>query len=272
MTERDMIIYDGIDEHYDEALKYFDKPQIVGLFLQGSQNYRLDIPGQSDIDSKLIVVPSFKDIALNAKPISTTHIRENNEHIDFKDVRLYFDLFRKQNLNFLEILYTPYCVINLPYCDEWIKLCKHREEITHMNPYRAVKSMKGIALEKYHAMEHPYPSKIEILTKYGYDPKQLHHLVRVDAYLEKYINGAKYQDCLILPNDIRQYLIDIKMGCYELEEARDIANTTINHITEIADKFCNQVPDEENKDTVELLQNVQYNIMKIAIREELKNE
>ena len=59
----------------------------VGLFLQGSQNYNLDYEG-SDIDTKAIMLPSFSDFVLNAKPLSTTHIMENNEHVDFKDIRL----------------------------------------------------------------------------------------------------------------------------------------------------------------------------------------
>jgi predicted nucleotidyltransferase len=99
------LIMKRVQEHYDEALQYFPEEQIVGIFLQGSQNYDLDYEG-SDVDTKLIVVPSFKDICLNRKPISTTHVRENNEHIDWKDVRKYVEEFRKQNLNFLEILFT----------------------------------------------------------------------------------------------------------------------------------------------------------------------
>lgn len=83
----------------------------VGLFLQGSQNYNLDYEG-SDIDTKAIMLPSFSDFVLNAKPLSTTHIMENNEHVDFKDIRLMFDCIKKQNVNFVEILFTPYSIIN----------------------------------------------------------------------------------------------------------------------------------------------------------------
>lgn len=83
-----------LKDHYLESLEYFKENQMVGIFLQGSQNYQLDLPN-SDVDTKLIVVPSFKDIALNRKPVSTTHIRANEEHIDFKDIRLHMETFRK---------------------------------------------------------------------------------------------------------------------------------------------------------------------------------
>ena len=163
---REGIICKGLKDHYIESLEFFKPDQIVGLFLQGSQNYELDTP-DSDIDTKLIVVPSFRDIVLDVRPVSTTHIRENAEHIDFKDIRLYMETFFKQNLNFLEILFTDYRIINPLYIDYWRVLIEHREEIARMNPYRVVKSMQGIAKEKYHAMEHRYPSKADIIDAYG---------------------------------------------------------------------------------------------------------
>ena len=170
-----------VTEHYNEALTLFPKERILGIFYQGSGNYGLDVEN-SDVDTKLIVLPTVDEIVFNKKPISTTHIRENDEHIDLKDVRLYFQTFYKQNLNFLEILFTPYFIINPNYQNLWEHVVEHREEIARLNIVRGLKSMKGIALEKYHAMEHLYPSKIDIIEKYGYDPKQLHHIARVNEY------------------------------------------------------------------------------------------
>ena len=255
-------------EHLDEAKEHFNESQIVGIFLQGSQNYGLDLPG-SDVDTKLITVPSFYDIALNKKPVSTTHIRANEEHIDFKDVRLYMETFRKQNLNFLEILFTPYAWVNPLYADQWNRLVEHRESIARMNPHRAVKSMKGIAMEKFHAMEHPYPSKLEILARMGYDPKQLHHLVRVANYITRYIKGENYEDCLIPDEKMKEFLLALKRGEYSLGEARDLAEMALKHTTDIADKFCAKTPEDECNTCRALLEDVQYEIMKIAVKEEL---
>lgn len=263
-------IFDRVEEHYEEALEHFSYDQIVGCFLQGSQNYQLDLPG-SDVDTKLIVVPKFRDIALNSKPVSTTHIRANEEHIDFKDIRLYMETFRKQNLNFLEILFTPYSLVNCEYEQQWDRLEIAREGIARMNPWRAVKSMKGIALEKFHAMEHAYPSKIEILAQHGYDPKQLHHLVRVDNYLTRYIAGDKYEDCLIPTEEMKKFLLDIKRGNWELAAARELATMSLGHVTKIADDFCAQTEDKEDAEMRELLEDVSYNIMKIAVEKELNS-
>ncbi len=258
-----------VQQHYTEALEHFPEDRIVGIFLQGSQNYGLDLPG-SDVDTKLIVVPTFEDICLNRKPVSTTHIRANEEHIDFKDVRLYMETFRKQNLNFLEILFTPYSIINPMYADEWNRLVEAREFIARMNPYRAVKSMKGIALEKYHAMEHEYPSKIEIINKMGYDPKQLHHLIRVEDYLARYIAGESYADCLVPDPEMTLRLLDLKKGKYNLTDARELAKESLTRVEKMADQFCQGNPEHEEGWCRGLLEDVSYNIMKIAVQEELK--
>ena len=262
-----MTVMDRVKEHYNEALTYFPEDRIVGIFLQGSQNYGLATP-QSDVDTKLIVTPTFKDIAMNRKPVSTTHIRTNEEHIDFKDIRLYIQTFRKQNLNFLEILYTDFAIVNPIYEKQWNRLVESREAITHFNPYRSVQSMKGIALEKYHAMEHEYPSKIEVLKKYGYDPKQLHHLVRVEDYLGRYINGESYESCLD-PGPMKQELIEIKMGKYSLADARAIADKAKAHVEEMAEYAYSIYPNEEDPEVNELLDDVQYEIMRIAVKGEL---
>lgn len=262
----DQWIMDHVREHYNEALEHFPKDRIVGIFYQGSGNYGLDYEG-SDVDTKLIVTPTFEDIAMNKKAVSTTHIRANEEHIDFKDIRLYIQTFRKQNLNFLEILFTKYAIINPVYEVEWNRLVSAREAIAHYAPVQAIKSMKGIAKEKYHAMEHHYPARMAWIEKFGYDPKQLHHLLRVEDYIERYISGESYEDCLCAR--FPSYLKDVKMGCHHLEVARTLADNAIENIDKICSDYIDRCSTEADKNVDALFDDVQYNIMKIAIKKEI---
>ena len=255
-------IMSRIQDHFEESLTMFDKSRIVGIFLQGC----LQI-STSDVDTKLIVTPTFDEVVLNKKPISTTHVRANDEHIDLKDIRLMLATFRKQNLNFIEILFTPYFIVNPTFADEWGRLQAQKERIAHYSPYNAVKTMKGIAMEKYHAMEHEYPSKLEVLAKYGYDPKQLHHLLRVKEYLQRYINGESYEDCLRPRNP--EYLIAVKQGYFNLDEARIAADSAIANVTATADAFCEKVGKTFDTEVDVLLDDVQYNIVKTALKGEI---
>ena len=267
--ERDERIIRGMLDHYSESRLYFNENHMVGLFLQGSQNYDLDTP-ESDIDTKLIVVPSFKDIALARKPVSTTHVRANNEHTDWKDIRLYIETFRKQNLNFLEILFTDYKILNKDYEPYWKILECNREGIARMNPYRAVKSMQGIAKEKFHAMCHPYPSKLDIIEKYGYDGKQVHHLFRVEDYLGRYIAGELYEKCLKPTETKVPRMMDYKaLDKIPLKEAKEEAEACMERIDIMAAQFCAEHEDKEDLYHRQLLEDVSYMIMETAIKKEL---
>ena len=259
-------IMQNVREHYNEALEYFPEDRIVGIFYQGSGNYGLDYEG-FDVDTKLIVTPTFKDIAMNKKAVSTTHIRANDEHIDFKDIRLYIQTFRKQNLNFLEILFTPYSIINPLYKEQWDRLVNAREAIAHYSPVQAIKSMKGIAMERYHAMEHHYPARMAWIEKFGYDPKQFHHLWRVEEYIERYINGESYADCLISKQP--GILQSAKIGNWTLGDARWMAKASIDHIDQMCKEYLETCNQEVDKEVDVLLDDVQYNIMKIAIKKEI---
>lgn len=218
---------DRVREHYNEALESFPEDRIVCIVLQGSQNYGLETM-YSDVDTKLIITPTFEDIAMNRQPISTTHIRADNSHTDWKDIRLMLQTFRKCNLNFLEILFSPYCIINPLYAEEWNRLIENNELIANYDPCKAVKTMCGLARRKYEQMEHESPSHHDDIEKFGYSPKEFHHLLRIEEYVERYVNGVSYQDCLI--SEKADYLISVKRGCCTLGDARLIAKAAIDHI------------------------------------------
>ena len=262
-------IMERVREHYNEALEHFPEDRIVGCFYQGSGNYCLDTPN-SDVDTKLILTPTLDDIIFNRKPISTTYIRANDEHTDWKDVRLMFQTFRKCNLNFTEILFTKYKIINPLYEEQWNRVVSNNELIARYNEVAAVRTMKGIAMEKYHAMEHRYPSKIDIIDKYGFDGKQTHHLFRVEEYLKRFIGGETYADCLISRQ--AEYLKNVKIhGYLSLEEARVLAKESLERVCAMADKFREAHIEEANPDVDKLLDDVQRNIMLIAIKQEIGN-
>ena len=127
--------------------------------------------------------------------------------------------------------------------------------------------MKGIAEEKYHAMEHRYPSKIDIIEHYGYDPKQLSHLVRIENFLQKYLNNYLYCDCLIPDN--KNYILDIKKGKYTLQEARIIANETRERVSKLAEQANQIYEDKIDKTVEEMFKEIQYSILEISVKIEL---
>ena len=154
----------------------------------------------------------------------------------------------------------------------WNRLIENNEQIARYNPVGAVKTMKGIALEKYHALEHRYPSKIELIDSIGYDPKQLHHLLRVEEYLYRYLSGEKYANCLYSRmGDFLQSIKNTKNLVYQLNEARKIAVDSLAHIVKMADDFAARHADDPVDLHVDvLLDDVQRDIMKLGIELEIQ--
>lgn len=239
----------------------------VGLFLQGSQNYNLDYEG-SDIDTKAILLPSFSDFVWSRKPTSTTHIMENDEHVDFKDIRLMFDCFKKQNINFVEILFTPYRIINPMYADLFQPVLDAREEIARYNNYAGMNCIMGMAYEKQKAMEHPYPATIDKIKAYGYDPKQLHHALRLREFMTRYMAGENYADCLVSKQ--RDYLKDVKRGYYSLDEARTLMSVTIKSMAEDKQRYMDTVPAIINEHVDEVLKTATVEILKRSFLTEIQ--
>lgn len=264
------IISVGLQEHYEDALKAGYDPLVIAL--QGSQNYDLAYDN-SDIDTKCLVMPNLKDIVFNHRPVSFTKIRENEEHIDIKDIRVYFEQFWKQNINFLEILFTPYVIISHDFSPYWKELVALREEIAHFNVIGAVKSMSGMAMEKYKALEHPYPTIEWKINKWGYDGKQLHHILRLEEFIKSYISGESFAKCLIsYPKYGRDFLISVKSNELSLEEARVLAKDSMAQIQQMKDDFELYHPMVINNETKSKVNEVLYAIFEKYIKKELERK
>lgn len=254
------------DFDYVTSLGY----NVLGVFLQGSQNYHLDYEG-SDIDTKAIVIPSFEDFALNHKPASTTLVLPSNEHIDVKDIRLMHECFRKQNINFIEILFTQYNWMKPEYRTLYQPMFDNNEKIAHYNNYAAVNCIAGMVYEKHKAMEHPYPTLKDKIEKYGYDHKQLHHLIRCEEFLNRYIAGVPYAECLIPTNP--QYLINVKSEyIHSLEEARQIASNTEYLVKLKKQEYMDNNPITIDSEVDDIMNKVLFNVLKYSFKKEINNE
>lgn len=227
--------------------------EVFAVFLQGSQNYQLDYEG-SDIDTKALILPEFSDLVRNNKPVSFTHVLPSDEHIDIKDMRAMFDVWRKQNIQFLEVLFTPYAYLNPKYADLAMNLIENREFIAHVNPNVLMNCIEGVMKQKQHALKHPYPACADEIEAFGYSAKQLHHIVRLKDFMIRYAEGEDFETALIANN--RDELIHIKSTHdYTADEATQIADAYVQW----AEKFNKAWQSEHPQDMSVINQN--YNVL-----------
>jgi predicted nucleotidyltransferase len=257
-------VINRLKEHYQAVLDM--GYETIGIFLQGSQNYNLEYEG-SDIDTKVIVLPKFEDFVLGNKMVSYTHIMENEEHVDIKDIRLMFECFRKQNINFVEILFTKYKILNPKYESLFKPMLDNNELIGRYNNYASVNCISGACMEKRKALEHPYPSIISKIEKYGYDPKQLSTIIRLNEFIKRYLSGEPYHSCLI--SNQRDFIIDVKKGCLDLEKARELANKLTNETLDIKNDYIHNNKPLINTKCEEIMDNVLLNVMKYNFQTEM---
>ena len=76
-------------------------------------------------------------------------------------------------------------------------------------------------------------------------------------------------DCLI-PRNL-DYLVKVKQGLHTLEEAREIGGKTMTQLDTMCKEFVNTHTDTINTEIDELLDDVQYNILKIAMTNEFNS-
>lgn len=267
---KDNRIMNRIQEHLNDALnsKPTDWFVICG---QGSINYPGLSDDQSDVDSKMLTVPSFKEIVQNLKPLNLVHVMDNDEHVDMKDLRDYFKIFRKQNINFVEILFTDYWVVNEYYEEYWLELMRYAEDFAHMNPYRTLKCCKGMVHQKAHALEHRYPSRLCYLDTFGYDGKQLQHALRILEFAKKFVKNYPYKDCLTV--DDPETLLGIKRHTVglSLEDARKMMDKAVRNMDNLEANYNSIWTDKEDQVTKEKLDNILYELIKKAVWTELSH-
>lgn len=215
--------------------------------VQGSTNYNLDIYEDSyvsDVDWKVFVFPNFHDLYYGEK-VSKTYKYEDGQ-FELKDIRLLPDLLAKMNSSYLELLYSPYF-----YCpDEKMRkfveeIRGYREQLLIERLPLLMKSLKGMCLEKQNALCHEYEGLKDKITKFGgYDPKQLHHALRIlylmDTLSNSYFNTGKpdYETGLVLTGNKRDILIDIKVnGVSSLEAAQQMMNKCVEDCSSFYSNF-----------------------------------
>lgn len=192
--------------------------KVIYIGLYGSQNYNLD-DEESDIDVKAIILPSLQDIIF--RKVTSKTIECENGNIDVKDLITFYDVIKKGNFSYIESIDTEYSI-----GDKYIK-----ELFKQFRPN--LKSILGAMYEKRKALTHEFPSKKVEFEKWGFDPKQHHHILRLYDLLSYNLQH----------NELRSYLVyeDYSQEQMELmgykRNKNNIAKTIIE---ENSDEFINR--------------------------------
>ena len=271
--DREAHIKSRLIKHYAhvQSLGY----DIAGVFLQGSQNYGLDIyedDYMSDVDSKVIIIPTLEDLISGKSMVSTKYDFEG-EQIDVKDVRLVLDVWKKQNQSYLEILFTDFMILNPHYETYMRAILDEGENIAKMNIPQLIKCMAGMSREKLIALKHPYPSIKYKIDKFGCDGKQAHHILRLNLLMrDLFIENKSFKDSLTPSKSFYNLLLDLKKNNMSLGEiellAKNLDDNTVdlkNHL--ISTKFTDY---PFQSATYQLVKTIMEDMILFSVKESLK--
>ena len=230
----------------------------------GSHNYNLDIYNEeynSDIDTKVIILPTLEELVSNSKPVSTT-IEISTGQCDIKDIRAFVQTLLKANIQFLEVLKAESYWINFDYIEDFKWFIDNLDKLIEGSKPQLLKSIYGMSLEKKKALCHPYPTIEWKINKYGYDGKQLHHIMRLKNFIDRYFYGSEnFEEAIRFKNNTleKEQLIEAKLNHYPLKTAQDFAEMYYNIIEKDTRKLMdnltqnNEIKEEYLKKSQEII-------------------
>lgn len=204
-------------KEYLENLWY----NICFISIYGSQNYCLDIyedDYKSDYDYKAVCIPSLEDLVNQTKPVSKT-LEFQWWQIDLKDIRLFTENLCKANPVNIETCYSDFTWAS----EEFSEIITLWKQLPFDLMPLFVKWAYWQALEKVKAFSHPYPSLVDKIEKFWYDPKQLCHIIRLEKLCRilEIDNEVQFK----LNWRFRDELIDIKKWWLLLKYAIDLRDS-----------------------------------------------
>lgn len=234
-----------VREHFDNAANVYGQNNVWVTMLYGSQNYNMATEA-SDVDVKTMLFPTVRDTVLGKKTDSTDIALPDGSLNGVKDYRDTFDLYLRGNVRYLETIYSEFSVCNPRYEKFFKTLQANRELVANSQPRRLMHSVMGMAKQKYKAMDHPFPSKLEVLAKYKYDPKQFHHLMRLYYFMYDYKRNMSYEKCLRPEGNLREILLGLKTNPLPVDVAWKVAKNIMQKMEEMLQVIDNGALPEDN--------------------------
>jgi hypothetical protein len=174
-------IQERLLRHYNTIIDQYGADSVLGVFLYGSQNYKCDL-ATSDVDTKGIIIPDLYHLAIDRHEVK--HIDIEGEVCECMTIMHMVANWKKQNPNFVEIMFTDYYILNPKYAQIWTPFINTwREKIARYDVRCGIKSICGQALNT--------------IRQNPYDGKKIGNAYRLLSFVEHYEAGDCYQNCLI---------------------------------------------------------------------------
>jgi predicted nucleotidyltransferase len=246
--------------HYEEVSSWVGtRGKVAMLSLQGSQNYGTHT-GESDIDSKAVIIPSFLSILKKESLYKDMDI-SNGEKCSIKEFPDFIKMFFKGNVNALEMLFTDHYFFNDASFRTFFlsKIVPCREQIVQATYGTIQTACIGMMKQKLKSMSKPTEGCKTFFAEHGYNHKDVIHINRLYRLLESLCNDSTFLKAMDFSFE-SEWVKAVRIGVFDL--------TTVKAFSEMRiDQACELTGFVDNSDLKEKLYN-ELNMLYIGFLEQ----
>jgi hypothetical protein len=253
MVLDDKIIFNKLNEVYQDLLNYYNEKNIFGLFVTGNANYGL-AESEDELQFVMAKLPTMRELCLTEPEV---YYDEHFSNVEVADWRLLSYFGSSQNATMMQCFYTDYYIVNDRYKKYYHNSFRaNANSIFHFNPQAELRSAETAAKEAI--------NDCRIANEYSGIAAM--EAERIYIFIESYAKGLPCEQCIkpTMPF-YKDYLLDIKHGDKTID-----ANELETNILKIVDSTnYDKIKDEQGQI---ILQDILYEVMQEALKKDADKE
>ena len=203
----------------EEIKKQIGEDRLFGIFVIGPALY-----GIAEVTEQIKTIAGY--IPTEDDLYFSTPQRKDFVHADgsvtlLTDLRCLLSLFKEQDINIMESIFSDYRIINPRYEEDYIKyILNNKEVIFKYEPYRRIDNAIARGLV-------------------AIDKKNFVEAARIRFACEEYVNGTSIADCICLKKDFHlRYLESISKGEFE-PDIKELKDDYMEILSKAKNMICN---------------------------------
>lgn len=217
----------------EEIKEAVGENKLFGIFVIGPVLY-----GTAEVTEQIKTIagyiPDEEDLYFNM-PERKDFVHSDGNTTLLTDLRCLLSLFKEQDINIMESIFSDYRIINPRYEDDYIRyILNNKEMIFKYEPYRRIDNAitRGFL---------------------AIDRKNFVEAMRIRFACEEYVNGTSIADCICLKKDFHlRYLESISKGEF-IPDIKELKDDYIEILSKAENMICHHEAETYFKDFIKIV-------------------
>ena len=217
----------------EEIKEQIGEDRLFGIFVIGPALY-----GIAEVSEQIKTIAGYiptEDDLYFSIPQRKDFVHADGSVTLLTDLRCLLSLFKEQDINIMESIFSDYRIINPRYEEDYIKyILNNKEVIFKYEPYRRIDNAIARGLV-------------------AIDKKNFVEAARIRFACEEYVNGTSIADCICLKKDFHlRYLESINKGEFE-PDIKELKDDYMEILSKAKNMICNYEAETYFKDFIKIV-------------------